>query len=169
MEDVETRWRIVSAALALLLVGAVVGCVVLWRDRTDLEDLQDRVAAEAAATEEAERIVVAWLTYDYRSFDEDVVEAESYMTTEQAAEHSDLMNLLRDSAVAQKTIVEAQLQGSGVARVNGDMAEILVMVNQLTEKTGTEPFLLPVWATLRMVHEDGEWLVDEISNEGAGG
>ena len=50
------RWPIACAALAILLVASLVGCFLLWQDRSDREDLAD---AEVAATEEAERIVVA--------------------------------------------------------------------------------------------------------------
>lgn len=168
MEDVETRWRFVSAALALLLVGAVVGCVLLWRDRTDLEDLQDRVAAEAAATEEAERIVVAWLTYDYRSFDEDMRwVAESGTDRFQEERSEELLEGLRTKMVGPRRIVSRGRVLDSAASWEEDRVKVLVFTDQtLTDKEirrqGRPALHARSGVELTMVHDDGEWLVDEL-------
>ena len=93
------------------------------------------------------------------------------MTADYAAQHSQLMNDLRSDIVAQQTVVDAQVMGSAVVRANGDRADILVLVNQVTEKSDGKTFLLPVWATLQMARSDdgsdGTWLIDNVVNRGA--
>jgi hypothetical protein len=73
---------------------------------------------------------------------------------------------LADSAKEQKAIVRAEFMGSGIVRVTDDRADILVLINQVTDKEGSDDFVLPVWATLQMVQEDGTWRVDNIVTEG---
>ncbi len=107
------------------------------------------------------------LSFDYRDLDADIVEAESFMTADYAAQHSQLMNDLRSDIVAQQTVVDAQVMGSAVVRANGDRADVLVLVNQVTEKSDGKTFLLPVWATLQMARTDGTWRIDNVVNRGA--
>lgn len=156
------------AAVGGLAAAVLVVTILVWSADRDDDQPAEAVGSAEAAVAAAEEAAVPVLSYDYRSLADDVVEAESFMTTSYASEHSKLMSDLESDIAAQKMIVDAQLQGSGIVRVSGDRAEILVMVNQVTEKADTDPFLLPVWATLEMVNEDGEWLVDSITNDGAG-
>ena len=55
---------------------------------------------------------------------------------------------------------------SGITRAQEDRADIVVFVNQDTIKGKAEPFVLKMWATLRMVKTDGRWLVDDIVTDG---
>jgi Mce-associated membrane protein len=117
----------------------------------------------------AEEAAVPVLSYDYRTFDAGVVDAQSYLTKDYRVEHSELMSDLRSDVTAQKTVVSAEFKGSGVVRVTDDRADILVLINQVVQKADTTDFVLPVWATLQMVEEDGTWRVDGITNDGAVG
>ncbi len=164
--------RIATWLLAVVgLVAAAVLAVTIWlwtsTDRAGDQAVLDTEANAAAALTAAESAVVPVLSYDYRTFDEDVVDAESYMTTDHSVEHSELMNDLRPDVTSQKLVVEAEFKGSGIVRVTDDRADILILVNQVVRKAGSESFVLPVWATLQMVEEDGTWLVDKVVNEGA--
>jgi Mce-associated membrane protein len=159
-------WLVAAAGVLAAAVLAVTIYVWVTFESGDakVEATEGGVDEAVAAAEEA---AVPVLSYDYRSLGEDIVEAGSYMTPGYAAKHNDLMNDLRGDIVAQKAIVDAQLQGSAVVRVGDDRADILVLVNHVTDKDGTEPFVIPVWVTLQMVNQDGEWLVDSVTNEGA--
>ena len=65
--------------------------------------------------------------------------------------------------------MQAEFKGSAVVRVTDDRVDILVLINQVIHKADADDFVLPVWATLQMVQEDGTWRVDSIVNEGAVG
>ena len=157
------------AAVGVVAAAVLATTLVLWftvdRDAEPSSAETEKNAGEALAA--AEQAAAPVLSYDYRTFDEGLVDAQSYMTTDYRAEHSELMSDLRSDILKQKLIVEAQLQGSGIVRVTGDRADILVLINQVTQKADTKDFVLPVWATLQMVEEDGTWRVDSITNEGA--
>jgi Mce-associated membrane protein len=159
------------AAVGLVAAAVLVVTAVVWTTYASDADEPSKVTEQdaAAALAAAEQAAVPVLSYDYRSFDEGIVDAESYMTTDYRAEHSQLMNDLRSDATAQKAIVQAEFKGSGIVRVTDDRADILVLINQVIQKEGTADFVLPVWATLQMVEEDGAWLVDSVTNEGAVG
>jgi Mce-associated membrane protein len=161
-------WLLAAVGLVAAVVLAVT--VVVWvRDGGDDEPTRETEANASAALTAAEQAAVPVLSYDYRTFDAGIVDAESYMTPDYRAEHSELMNDLRSDATSQKAVVQAQLKGSAIVRVTDDRADILVLVNQVIEKAGTADFVLPVWATLQMVEQDGQWLVDSVVNEGAVG
>jgi len=158
---------------AVGVVAAVVLAVTIWAWLTydgdndePVAETEDNASAALTAAEEAAAPV---LSYDYRTFDEGVVDAQSHLTKDYRVEHSELMNDLRSDVTAQKTIVSAEFKGAGIVRVTGDRADILVLINQVVQKADTTDFVLPVWATLQMVEEDGAWKVDSITNEGAVG
>jgi Mce-associated membrane protein len=159
------------AAVGLVAAAVLVVTAVVWTTYASDADepSKDTEQNASAALTAAEQAAVPVLSYDYRSFDEGIVDAESHMTTDYRAEHSQLMNDLRSDATAQKAIVRAEFKGSGIVRVTDDRADILVLINQVIQKEGTADFVLPVWATLQMVEEDGAWLVDSVTNEGAVG
>ncbi len=164
------------ATWVLAVVGVVAAAVlavtiVMWVQvgGDDSMPTLDTEKNAAAALTAAEKASVPVLSYDYRTFDAGIADAESYMTTSYAAEHSQLMNDLRDDATTQKAIVEAEFKGSAIVRVTDDRADILVLINQVIQKADAADFVLPVWATLQMVQEDGTWRVDSIVNEGTVG
>jgi Mce-associated membrane protein len=159
------------AAVGLVAAAVLAVTIVMWvnaggdDDRPTL-DTEKNAAAALTAAEEAS---VPVLSYDYRTFDAGIADAESYMTTKYAAEHAELMNDLRKDATKQKAVVTAEFKGSAIVRVTDDRADILVLINQVIKKADADDFVLPVWATLQMVQEDGTWRVDSIVNEGAVG
>ncbi len=159
------------AAVGLVAAAVLAVTIVMWVTAGDEEDKQplDTEQNAASALSAAEQAAIPVLSYDYRTFDAGIADAESYMTTSYAAEHSELMNDLRQDATAQKAIVQAEFKGSAVVRVTDGGVDILVLINQVIQKANAEDFVLPVWATLQMVQEDGTWRVDSIVNEGAVG
>ena len=162
-------WMLAAiGVVAAVVLGVTIAMWVSYGD-DDAGPTLDTEENAAAALNAAEEAAEPVLSYDYRKLDDDIVDAESHMTAAYAAQHSQLMSDIRGDVVQQKTIVDAQLKGSAIVRVTGDRADILVLVNQVTDKAGTDDFVLPVWATLQMVREDGRWLIDSITNEGAVG
>lgn len=159
-------WRIACGVLAALLVGALVGCLLLWQDRSDLEE---RAEAERAATEEAERIVVAWLTYDYRTYRDDMAWVTDSGTESFQEDYSpEALEGLRKRMIGPRQLVSRGRAVNSAATVqDADHVTVLVFTDQtLTDKEirreGGEALHARSGVELSMVREDGEWLVDEM-------
>lgn len=163
------RVRIVCGALAALLVAAAAGCFLLWQDRSDLHDLEARADAESAATEEAERIVVAWLTYDYRTYQDDVGWVVGSGTERFQEEYSpEALEGLRTKMVGPQQIVSrGRIVDSAATVEDDDTVKVLVFTDQtLTDKAirrgGKEPLHARSGVELTMVRDGDTWLVDEL-------
>ncbi len=160
------RWPIACAALAILLIASLVGCFLLWQDRSDREDLAD---AEVAATEEAERIVVAWLTYDYRTYQDDMTWVTTSGTDKFQEEYSpEALEGLRTELVGPRQFVSrGRVVDSAATVEDDDKVLVLVFTDQtLTDKAirreGGEPLHARSGVELTMVREGNAWLVDEM-------
>lgn len=162
----DRRWPIVSAVLALLLIAAAVGCFTLAQDRSDLED---RASAESAATDEAERIVVAWLTYDYRTYDDDMAWVTASGTEKFQKEYSpEALEGLREKMVGPRELISrGRVVNSAATVKDSEHVKVLIFTDQtLTDKEirdgGAEPLHARSGVELSMVHVDDTWLVDEM-------
>lgn len=161
--------RIVCGTLGVLLVAALVGCFLLWQDRSDLHDLEDRVDAERAASEEAERIVVAWLTYDYRTYRDDMAWVTESGTENFQEEYSpEALEGLRTKMIGPQQIVSrGRVVDSAATVEDHDTVTVLVFTDQtLTDKAirrgGKEPLHARSGVELTMVRDGDTWLVDEM-------
>ncbi len=134
-------------------------------------------AAAAAQAAAADAIPVV-LSYDYRTLDADFDEAAKYLTDDFAAKRTDLFDqkvneeadsgmTLREQVVSEKVVVTARVYATGITRVSedGDHATIVVYVDQDSQKGNQEPRPLKMWATLSMVDDGGDWLLDDICTE----
>ncbi len=156
------------AVVGLVTLAVVLATVYAWTsvDRGSATVAEQGVQEAVSVAEEA---AVPVLSFDYRDLDQSIVAAESFMTAEYAAKHSQLMNDLRGDIAAQQTVVDAEVMGSAVTRTTDAGVDVLVLVNQITQRAAGKPFLLPVWATVQMVEQDGTWRVDNLVNRGAVG
>ncbi len=156
----------ILAAAGVVTAAVVAATAWAWTSAgDDGSDVGEQGVDEAVSV--AEEAAVPMLSFDYRDLDQGIVSAESFMTSDYAAKHSLLINDLRDDIVAQQTVVDAQVMGSAVTRTTAEGVDVLVLVNQVTQRATGQPFLLPVWATVQMVEQDGTWRVDNLVNRGA--
>lgn len=160
----------VAAALALALLVWVLTLPGTTADLTPAERSEQAARlddAASAAEDAAAQIVPVALTYDYRTFDEDVAAAQAVMTDDFGAERSALLADLREQAVDQRSVVTAAIAGTGVTRVSdgGDLATVVVFVDQNVEKAGSEPTVLRMWVTATLVRDGDEWLLDGMCVE----
>lgn len=165
----ESRWRIVSAVLAVLLVAAVAGLVVLWGDRADLDELQDHKADEAAATEAAEELVYSWLTYDYRTYEEDLARVTEAGTDSFREEYSPETRaaLLEKMVRPRQMISKGRVVDSAATWEADGRVKVLVFTDQtLTDKEirkqGRPALHARSGVEVTMVEQDGAWLVDDL-------
>lgn len=157
---------ILCVALGLLLVAAVVAGVVVWRDRSDL---QARAEAERLAGQEAEQIVVAWLTYDYRTYRDDMTwVTESGTESFRETYSPEALEGLRTQMVGPRKLVSrGRVVNSAADAVDEDTVRVLVFTDQtLTDadirRQGREPLRARSGAELTMVREGDDWLVEEL-------
>ncbi len=156
------------AAVGLVTLAVLAATIWAWTSLGQgSAEVGEQGVDEAVAV--AEEAAVPMLSFDYRDLDQNIVSAESFMTSDYAAKHSQLMNDLRGDIIAQQSVVDAEVMGSAVTRTTDAGVDVLVLVNQVTQRAAGKPFLLPVWATLQMVEQDGTWRVDNIVNRGAVG
>lgn len=157
---------VVLAVLAVLSVGAA---TLVWAQPNE------RVVASANGGNEieesaeqaravAERAVGPVLSYDYRSFEESTAAARSYMTTAYQEDYDKLVAALEPNLEEVQPVVEVEVVDSAVVRTSGDRVDVLVFVNRPTLRKGMdEPEIYKDQVTLRMVREDGQWLVGDLS------
>ena len=157
---------VVLAVLAVLSVGAA---TLVWAQPNE------RVVASASGGNEieesaeqaravAERAVGPVLSYDYRSFEESTAAARSYMTTAYQEDYDKLVAALEPNLEEVQPVVEVEVVDSAVVRTSGDRVDVLVFVNRPTLRKGMdEPEIYKDQVTLRMVREDGQWLVGDLS------
>jgi Mce-associated membrane protein len=174
-------WALLVALGAAVLSIALFIVVLTWPGSVGGDSPADQVdgaeqAEEAgqSAVRAAEAAVPPVLSYDYRTLDADFAEAESYLTEEFAAKRTELFDqeaesgmTLREQVVAEKVVVTARVSGTGLTRVSedGDRATVVVFVDQDSQKGSAAPRPLRMWATLSMVADGDDWLLDDICTE----
>jgi Mce-associated membrane protein len=166
------RWALVTAGVAALLSLALLGWVLTWPGSVGGDSPKDRAAAVGAAAGEVEgaatEMVPVVFSYDYRTFDADVERAAAYFTPELGEQRASLLADLRPEVTSQRVSVVAAVSGSGVTRISedGQRAQVVVFIDQSSRKGRSEPELLRLWATLYLVREGGEWLLEDICTLG---
>ncbi len=174
-------WALFVAAGAAVLSLALAIVVFTWPGSAGGTSPADQVeqadTAEAAgmtAVRAAEDAVPPVLSYDYRTLDADFAEAENYLTAEFAAKRTELFEqqaesgmTLLEQVVTDKVVVVARVSASGLTRVSedGERATVVVFVDQDSQKGNDAPRSLRMWATLSMVADGDDWLLDDICTE----
>jgi Mce-associated membrane protein len=166
-----------AAVLSIALLVVVSSWPGSWGDPSPKEQAESAEKAESAgatAVDAADAAVPAVLSYDYRTLDTDFAEAESYLTDDFAEKRSKLFKqqaasgmTLREQVVSDKVVVTARTSGTGLTRVSedGDRATVVVYVDQDSQKGKDAPRSLRMWATLSMVADGDDWLLDDICTE----
>ncbi len=171
----------VAAGAAVLAVALAIVVLFTWpgsvggespAKQEDQSEQAEEAGTEAEAA--AEDAIPVVLSYDYRTLDDDFDEAEEHLTDEFAAKRTALFDeqsesglTLREQVVSEKVVVTARVARTGLTRVSedGDRATIVVYVDQDSQKGNAAPRLLQMWATLSMVSDGDDWLLDDICTE----
>lgn len=171
-------WALFAAAGVAVVSIVLLIIVLTWPGSlggTSPADKQERAEKAVTTAEDAAAAAVpVVLSYDYRTIDEDFAAAEDYLTDEFAAKRTTLFEqeaegglTLREQVVADKVVVTALVSGTGITRVSedGSRATVVVYVDQDSQKGNAAPRSLRMWATLSMVADGDEWLLDDICTE----
>jgi hypothetical protein len=162
----ERNWKRISIVLAGLLALALIACIGLAVSRAQS---QGRIDADRAATRAAERVVVNWLTYDYRTFRDDMTWITKSGTPKFRKEFSsEALEGLRKRISGERQLVSrGRVVNSAATATDADHVKVLVFTDQtLTDKEiregGTAPLHARSGVELTMVRVGGTWLVDDM-------
>jgi hypothetical protein len=160
------NWKRISIVLACLLAAALVACVGLAVSRADSHG---RVDAERTATRAAERVVVNWLTYDYRTYRDDMTWITKSGTLKFKKEFSaEALEGMRKRIIGPRQLISrGRVVNSAATASDGDHAKVLLFTDQtLTDKEIRKDKTAPLHARsgvqLTMVRVKGSWLVDDM-------
>lgn len=167
----------VVAVLSIALLVVVSSWPGSWGGDSPAEKQDQAAAAEkagASAQAAADSAIPVVLGYDYRTLDQDFAAAEEFLTDEFAGKRTALFDqktesglTLREQVVEDRVVVQAAVVTTGLTRVSADgkQATVVVYVNQDSQKGKETPRSLQMWATLSMVSDGDDWLLDDICTE----
>jgi hypothetical protein len=160
------NWKRISIVLAGLLAVALVAGVTLAVSRANS---QGRIDADRTATRAAERVVVNWLTYDYRTYRDDMTWIEKTGTPKFRKEFSgEALEGMRKRIIGPRQLVtRGRVVNAAATATDADHVKVLLFTDQtLTDKDirkdGTAPLHARSGVELSMVRVDGTWLVDDM-------
>jgi Mce-associated membrane protein len=162
VEPAETRavpvLLIGLSVLALLLAGFV--GYLAWSLSGLNDDAEARLTGRDVAAADVEKI----LSYDHATFDQGTAAAEKLMTERFRKEYGDTVGLVREDALAKKSVVTAEVVASSVVEADSDRVEALLFVNQTTDaKDLKRPRVDLNRVVVTLVPDgDGGWLVDML-------
>ena len=167
-EPASRRALVAAAVLAVLTAVAVVLAVVFGLQvRSDAKVADAREQAPAAA----ERAAKALFAYDYRHLPADRDRAADYVTDSFGKEYLKNFTQLEKQkdgspglAVQSKTVVTANVVGSGVVDAEDGVARVLVYVNQTSTKSGGKPQIFQNRVSMTMRQDGNRWLVDDVKS-----
>ena len=147
-------WWLVALLGVLAVGGLVLSAVLLSRP----SDVELRESAVAAGTRYAEFLT----TYDARTLEEDVARMAAVSTEEFAEEYRGTVEGLRARITEQSATSTGTVVGTGVERLEDETAVVLVAVDQEITGSGQEPRTEANRVRMRLVREDGSWVVAEV-------
>ncbi|MFI6340461.1 hypothetical protein [Streptomyces sp. NPDC050535] len=178
--DRPRRTPAVVGALCVLtlLLGGFAGWAHARADTLrDQPARQNTALTDVSATSEIKgqttRAVAALFSYDHAhpaAFDE---AARNLLTGKAVAQHRALFAAVRDRADQQKAVITTTVTDSGVERIDGDRARVLVYADQSSVSTAAkkdeaddEGTYAGAMFAVDVVRRDGRWLVSGIDTFG---
>jgi Mce-associated membrane protein len=159
---VRRPWFVIATGVAVVLVLLFLTLAFLdWRATKEITDADDAARVVQASVSDK---VEALLSYDYKTFDEDLAAAQKGMTSNFRDEYDPTVEEIRDRALAQKRSQQADVVAVGVVDQAPDEVEVLVFVNTTSSRQGSNrQNLMQNRVSVTMVEQDGTWLIDELS------
>ncbi|MFE9833756.1 hypothetical protein ACFYP4_01215 [Streptomyces sp. NPDC005551] len=173
-----TPYAVGALCVLTLLLGGFAGWAHSRADTLREQPARQNTAlTDSAATSEIKgqttRAVAALFSYDHAdpaAFDE---AARELLTGRAVAQHRDLFAKVRDRAAEQKAVITTTVTDSGVERIDGDRARVLVYADQSSVSTAAKSARTDDRGTyagavlaVDVVRRDGRWLVSGIDTFG---
>jgi Mce-associated membrane protein len=156
------------AGLGILTAALIGACVWAAQTAPPTDEQVDEATADAQAA--AERAIVAIVSYDYRSLDDDQAKAASYMTEDFQKDYESLFGVIRENAPETKTIISTDVVASSIVRSGDDRVQVFLFIDTpTTNAQSTEPEVYKNQVTVTMEQVGDEWLVDDLKTNLTGG
>ncbi|MDR7087808.1 hypothetical protein J2X11_002647 [Aeromicrobium panaciterrae] len=162
----DLKWLIpsIAAALAALIVG-------VWLAVDGIQDVRnndgDRASTEKAASSAASAAAETIFSYQYDKLDEHLTDSKKLMTSKFAKDFEKIAPALDDIAPQRRVQVEAVGRNAAALSCGDECSpgtvNVLIFLDQARLIDGSkEPDVIGNRITMKMVHRDGQWLVDDI-------
>lgn len=152
-----------GAVVIVLAVALLVSLVALALVATDAKRERDRVDAASAAQQAARTAVVAMTSYDYATVESDFGWVDDAGTTRFRKQYAEVSAPIKKLVVQLKAHAVGKVVDSAVRLTDDDHATVLLFVDQtLTNPGEKQPGVDQPRVTMKMVRQDGRWLVDQV-------
>ncbi len=162
----DLRWLIPAALVAL--ASLVVGGVLAFQGLQDItNDDGARESSEKAASSAASAAAETIFSYTYNKLDEHLTDSKKLMTSSFATDFEKIAPALDDIAPQRKVQVQAVSRNAAALSCGDECSpgtvNVLVFLDQARLVDGAkDPDVIGNRITVKMVHRDGAWLVDDI-------
>lgn len=173
-----TTYAVGALCVLTLLLGGFAGWAHARADSLREQPARQNTAlTDLSATSEIKgqtaRAVAALFSYDHAEPEAFDKAARTLLTGKAVAQHRDLFADVRDRADQQKAVITTTVTDSGVERVDGDRARVLVYADQSSVGTAAKSGKADDQGTyagamfaVDVVRRDGRWLVSGIDTFG---
>jgi hypothetical protein len=149
---------------AVTVIATLVLGLLAWRAWDRATDLEDAEAASRAVRATVAERVEQLLSYDHTTFDEDLAAAQEVMTEDFQEEYQPTVEEIRQTAVRQRRTQEARVVAVSVIEAGPDRVHTLLFVDTYSTRQRKEgQDIRQNRVDVTMVHQDGEWLIDDVS------
>ena len=156
------KWVLVGTAVSTILLVVFGSLAFLsWRDAAELRDGADAAKAVRATVS---KDVESLLSYDYKTYDEDVAKAEQLLTPEFRKEYAPTVDSIRDAALEQKRTQQATVVAVSVVESSPDEVKTLLFVNTTTfTESDQRQRLLQNRIGVTMVKSGDRWRISDVT------
>ncbi|WP_182378943.1 nuclear transport factor 2 family protein [Nocardioides sp. WS12] len=161
-------------AMALVAAAAVVVVLLAWPE--DSKDDEGRASDGTSSgtssavssrdrnevREAAREAAVTLIDYDPRTLDGKAAAVAEVSTPEFASETLQTLDQIAPSVTESEATGRVTISADGIVGIDGDSAIVLMYLNQLTTRPGSDPVTTSSAATMLMAKVDGEWLADGL-------
>lgn len=161
-----------AALTAVLLIAAVLfgGLAFFFRQAMPAtgEGADNEALVDTAATSEvngqAKEAVSKVFSYDFANTAKTEDAAKNLLVGPASKQYEQLFSTVKEQAPQQKLLVTTSVKESGVKRLQGDRAEVLLFVNQNATRTETkENSVGQAQVSLGMVKQGDQWKINSIT------
>jgi Mce-associated membrane protein len=147
------RRRLLLAALAgLILLAVLAGGALLLNRPSEAE-------TRTSALEAARRYATLLTTYDARTLDQDLKRVRDVSTSAWADEFEATLNERREQIESSRVAATGSVAGAGLEQLEGDVATVLVAVDQRVTTAGQPPADERSRLRLVLEQQDGTWVL----------
>ncbi|MDJ1137569.1 hypothetical protein [Streptomyces iconiensis] len=155
------RWYAVAVLVAALLGGTalLVGAARL----TGSEAARNKALTDTAATSrvsgEVGDALARIFSYTPQGVAKTEQDAKGVLDGRAARQYESLFGQVRERVAEQKLTLATRVVSSGVTRLHGDRAELLVFLDQTSTREGRKPSTAAAQLSVSAERRDGDWLI----------